>query len=203
MRLPLFRLLIPAVLALLMSCNQPDDKPDPSIETDLPAVKTDVPAVEDTSDDGGLEVDGEAEDVGADSTPDMFGEGGFGWPCESGDDCQAPLCLAGPDGMECSFPCAVEDDCPQGYKCLFLSGEGMVCQSLFTNLCRPCLSDEECGALALCRGDEVNGHYCGGDCGDGYCPAGFICSEVAVNTTNEPEDKTLATSAKTSCSLLK
>ena len=150
-------------------------------------------AMADTSD--GKEVDGSdpdtvAEgDLGADAPiPSDVGpkEGGFGFPCTENDDCNSGFCVPTSQGDACTQTC--DSDCPEGWSCKPLGAGGdttFICLPTFINLCRPCLTTSDCtnalGNVALgsrCIEVPSQGWFCGHECSEGTCPAGYVCQET-------------------------
>jgi|GEM_PF-1040585 len=117
------------------------------------------------------------------------GQGGFACPCEAGDDCASGHCVQGPDGSVCTVSC--DDSCAEpGWACAQIPGSCPDCQSVcvwpFSDLCRPCGGDNDCGGpfglaggLCLDRGGE--GSFCGAGCSDALpCPSGYTCEQVGA-----------------------
>ncbi len=115
------------------------------------------------------------------------GAGCFLEPCSSGDDCDSGYCVLHQGEKVCTQTCV--EECPQGFECSQLAGADpdivFVCASLFPPLCLPCDESGDCeefaglGSACVSYGDE--GHFCGAACsGDGDCPAGYQCGQVAT-----------------------
>ena len=74
--------------------------------------------------------------------------------------------------------------CPSGTECRPSAGGSLVCAPVFSTLCRPCIDDGDCAdphapddaTLCVAHGEE--GSFCGGDCEQRGCPAGFACEGV-------------------------
>jgi len=136
----------------------------------------------------GTDSDGAAEDSPTMELPDPAGTdtaescpGALRCPCERGSDCQSGLCLDSLEGMVCSTLCGLGQNCLPGWHCQEVStGLDPIhgCVPAAPNLCRPCVTDDDCapkagdpGGLWLCipRGDE--GRFCGAPCEDDRdCP---------------------------------
>ncbi|MEC9072636.1 MAG: hypothetical protein VX938_09670, partial [Myxococcota bacterium] len=128
------------------------------------------------------------EDIGVMPTPDECEEGNgcFGAPCTTAEDCFSGICTHHVGEMVCSETC--DADCPQGWSCTLVTGVSdaqYVCTSNFPFLCLPCddssdCSDETPNACVPYAEDATS--FCGGACdGDNPCPEGFDCMEVDVN----------------------
>ncbi len=112
--------------------------------------------------------------------------GGFGWPCDSNDDCLSGYCVETEDGFVCTETCI--EDCPQGWECLEVGEVDLtyVCLPRHGNLCRPCMTDEECkqqaaGLKTFCVDYSGSGKFCAGQCTDTKeCPPGFVCAETEL-----------------------
>ena len=127
------------------------------------------------------EPDMNVEDAGLPSTCEP-GEGCFGEPCETADDCLSGICTMHLGDKVCSKTCDAE--CPVGWDCTLVGsgGDGQyVCMSKFSHLCLPCETSEGCA------GDTPNAcvkyadgtSFCGGACDlDTPCPSGYSCQET-------------------------
>ena len=156
-------------------------------------------ATGDTAEDPGIgDPDAPAGDIPADMNPDATTEdfvdewpsdwGGLGWPCEDGNDCLSGYCIDTADGKQCTQLCV--EECPSGFACAIMPGSCpdclYVCMPLFVNLCRPCVSDEQCwpgggGWGPRCVDFGKDGAFCGGECGaDTDCPDGYLCDDVTL-----------------------
>ena len=116
------------------------------------------------------------------------GDGCFGEPCATGDDCQSGLCFSHMGNLACSGQCV--EDCPAGWSCREATAGGpdpiWACVSDFRVLCRPCVAASDCdsssGQEDVCVDYGPSGNFCGGGCGDDQaCPSGYAC--VAVSDT--------------------
>ena len=115
--------------------------------------------------------------------------GGAGCPCEGNEDCASAYCVATGDGRVCTEPCV--ESCPEGWFCAEVKNTPpdivYVCVPLFTNLCRPCKTGQDCtqlgdtGGYCLEAGDG-SGSFCGGTCSASQpCPEGFSCDEIGLD----------------------
>ncbi len=138
--------------------------------------------------DAGALPDGAPGTDGGDAGPQP---GGFGYPCESSQDCQTDWCVPDPTGQTvCSKYCSA-DDCPDGWDCRAVVGVGpdqvFICVPSTAKLCFPCNVDADCalqgpggtvdsGARCVSFGPE-QGSFCGAPCAaDGDCPEGYACT---------------------------
>ncbi len=143
---------------------------------------------------------------------DVVDPGGFGWPCESGEDCDSGWCIEGPDGKMCTLTCLSE--CPEGWECAQVPGTEpdvvFICVPPFQNLCRPCMSDGDCtgqaGGTSLCLPFGPEGNFCTGDCTSVDCPEGYLCEDVEGYQRCFPEsgecectESFIAVAAETEC----
>jgi hypothetical protein len=111
-------------------------------------------------------------------------EGGFLWPCTSGEECLSGYCITTTKrGGVCTTYC--EDECPLNWKCKSKQvGSDVIflCVSPEDDLCRKCSTDDECGApedLCLDIGVEEQ-RYCGIACtAQKDCPTDYECEAVA------------------------
>ncbi len=105
-----------------------------------------------------------------------------GASCKEPSDCDSGYCVEGPDGRVCTRKCV--ECCPQGFACQEskLGDAEFVCMPRLAALCRPCITDQECGALnpgALCVGYGGDGAFCGGTCSAAKdCPVGYACEDA-------------------------
>jgi hypothetical protein len=131
-----------------------------------------------------------ATDTGpSDSCP-----GGTGCPCAANDECDAGLCIEGPDGKQCARTCV--DSCDKGFACAQVpqgSDVVLVCVSSWSRLCLPCTESKECIhpgiSDARCIDGGAAGSFCGNGCGDDDdCPSEHGCKDakdVDGNTTKQ------------------
>ena len=109
--------------------------------------------------------------------------GEAGYPCTAHGECLEGYCIQTANGMQCTTACF--EECPFGWVCSQYDGGGadviFICIPPHVNLCRPCLTNEECrpnqeAAGALCVDYGASGSFCGGDCNvDDDCPVGYGC----------------------------
>jgi len=148
-----------------------------------------VEDVADGANGDGLFFDGSIDsDLSMDIAPSCEpGQGEFGCPCESEDDCAGDWCIGTPEGKVCSKTCLSE--CPKGWNCVELNNPPdieWICVPQAGTLCFPCSKDSDCTystfnteqSFCVSLGDE--GSYCGSYCeiGGDACPNGFDCTEV-------------------------
>jgi hypothetical protein len=129
--------------------------------------------------------------------------------CSGNDDCDSGYCVPHMGDMVCTETCIL--DCRVGFACqlvdLFGSDDLFLCVSKHPQLCRPCLSSEQCagtiGDSAPCvdLGAEV-GRFCGAACSDTKpCPDEYVCTTVTTTEGNETQQCT-PVSGECSCSAL-
>ena len=145
--------------------------------------------------DGGDDTDANL-DFGLPPTPDAAvlrdasALGGFGEPCEDGNECLSGYCVEAPEGgTVCTEKCA--DECPPGWECRPISNTGVdttfICVADRTDLCEPCEEHRDCDDNAdLCL-QIGRGSYCGEDCRVEDCPEGYECN-FAIETCVETEE---------------
>jgi hypothetical protein len=133
------------------------------------------------------------------------GEGCFGEPCGSADDCLSGICTLHLGDKVCSKTC--DEACPQGWNCTLVGsgGDGQyVCMSQFSHLCLPCEGSGGCTADTpnACVKYADGSSFCGGSCGpETPCPADYACQEVeTINGTKS--DQCVHTAGVCSCSSL-
>jgi hypothetical protein len=110
-------------------------------------------------------------------------EGGMGWPCTSGSECESGFCLWAPTGKQCTITCI--EDCPAGFECLkhepSLPDEVYICAPSKMNVCKPCQKNTDCQTNGVDSGDRCvpygdAGSFCGAACmGSGDCGEGYEC----------------------------
>lgn len=106
--------------------------------------------------------------------------GDFLWPCTSGEDCLSGYCIQTEAyGEVCTVYC--EEECPFNWKCKSKSvGADIIflCAPPETDLCEPCLEDDECGSpvdLCLPIGTDQE-TFCAIACtSDEDCPNDYHC----------------------------
>jgi hypothetical protein len=110
--------------------------------------------------------------------PDSFQ--GFGMPCTSEKDCPpGGYCIEGMSGLVCTASCV--ESCPEDWECqgLHLYGRDLqfVCVPIFWQVCRECVTDEDCkSSLGTCWDFGPDGRKCTVSCpAPEDCPAGFVC----------------------------
>ena len=127
-----------------------------------------------------------AKDMGT-GQPDLIVEGGFGWPCEDGSDCNSGYCVETADGKACTIICI--EECPQDWQCVqdlaSRPDSVFICVPGNTRLCMPCTTHEQCmPGLELpdrCYLLGPAGSYCGTACDSvADCLEGFDCIEVEL-----------------------
>ena len=161
-----------------MPTDMANGKPDLGIANDVSAVDDAL---------GGNEADGDATEVGTDSsaTGACPSPGGSGCACQEGSECDIGLCLPTPEGQRCATPCT--QTCSTGYKCAAVSAPNgdlvSVCVTRWGVLCNPCSQTSECATVlakdALCVDRGAAGHFCGAACqDDGDCPSSDACQEA-------------------------
>ena len=130
-------------------------------------------------------LDGGAKDTGdwggCDFAPDPA-PGQPGSTCATSSDCDSGYCVESASGRICTEMCT--NCCPTGFLCKQVSATDptAVCMPRLMALCRPCLTDAECGAIdegALCVPHGSDGSFCGGACSiDVDCASGYACKAV-------------------------
>ena len=156
---------------------------------------------------------GGGEDAGAGSSgPCPAGgesPGECGWPCLSGDDCFSGICVPTPGDNVCTLLCEL-DACPDGWVCAQVAQPPdsiFACVPKSPNLGKPCEDDVDCVALVgaglvgldnkcVDLGDE--GAFCGADCSQTKCPAGFTCKTVKT-TSGETAKQCVADNVNSGC----
>jgi hypothetical protein len=101
-------------------------------------------------------------------------------PCRSNGECLSGFCVEGVEGPVCTQPCVLE--CPLGWICRASRiGSDVVslCLPPGADLCKPCKVDTQCSdGACITVGD---GTFCGRDCREGACPAGFDCTDATTS----------------------
>ena len=112
------------------------------------------------------------------------GEGCFLDKCDENSQCQAGWCVEHMGEGVCTKLC--QEECPPGWSCKQVGVSDpdvvYVCVSDYSNLCKPCATNDACkspgGADDVCVGYGETGSFCGGLCDDANpCPWGFTCKE--------------------------
>ena len=126
-------------------------------------------------------------DIGADP-------GEAGYPCSGSADCISGFCIQTANGKQCTINCI--EECPFGWLCSQYDGGGtdlvFICVPRFVNLCRPCMTNDECRADDTYNGVRCvdygpAGNFCGGPCDeDADCPAGHTCAQ-SIDVTGAAE----------------
>jgi len=120
------------------------------------------------------------------------GPGEFGWPCTDGHlDCLSGFCVPSDQGQVCTIMCY--EECPPGWTCSLFQITGtdpvFICLQTSTNLCRPCITDEECsegstgipGSRCIEFGLQ-EGSFCGLLCAeDKDCPDAYSCVDIELD----------------------
>ena len=197
------------LVVLAASCGTsttPSELPDASADTadiDLGGFDT-PPDAEPGNDDVGTDA---SDDLGGDATedtrPDVLTdavvdagrdtaagpvEGGFGWPCEDGFECDSGYCVqteAG-EGRVCTEVC-FEECTHDGFDCLPVETvEGgttvFLCLPEVAVSCTPCERALDCGSLAASCVDLVDGQWCAIGCRpDRTCDDGMVCSAEVID----------------------
>ncbi len=108
--------------------------------------------------------------------------GAFGWPCDDPEDCDSGYCVLTGEKKICTMTCV--EECPQDFVCSPVTTTPpdvtYLCLPRFDKLCQPCVNHAECqpvlgGSTDLCLGYGDVGSFCGADCSDDTCPAGYDC----------------------------
>ncbi len=133
--------------------------------------------------------------------------GAPGCPCQDNSTCDLPICLPTAKGSLCAKPCI--DACPEGFKCVGVSGPGgdiqPVCVDKSPHLCDPCVNSAQCGAVGLqgaaCVDLGKDGRFCGTACkADTDCPGGYVCSSGTSVEGNSVQQCLPAAGASCTCS---
>jgi hypothetical protein len=167
-------------------------KSDLAVPFDVPAA--DAPADPDAVAPDAILADAPLTDATLDA--DTMVEGGFGWPCETGDDCNSGYCVPSDQGMVCTDFCY--DACPTGWACRMIQYPGQdptyLCLQTSTNQCRPCSEDKDCtegetglpGTRCVSFG-PLEGSFCHVPCESAAdCPDGHSCAELAFEDGTKP-----------------
>ena len=179
-----------ALIAVLAVACGGEDPPSLDLEVGGADTASDIGVVDDV---GGSDATADVADTTADVVEDTADagpdEGGFGWPCDGGDDCDSGYCVPGPDGDRvCTVPCA--DACPdEAWECApienFEGDRVFLCLPIEETTCEPCDDDGDCPNLAASCIDLLDGAFCALPCGtDGACPEGLTCSTESTDDGN-------------------
>ncbi|MFH1533220.1 MAG: MopE-related protein [Pseudomonadota bacterium] len=156
-------------------------------------VSTDTPETpEDTTGDTIIGNDaGEPDAPAGDAQPDQYADGAgdsgpqpgaFGWPCDDPEDCDSGYCILTGEKKICTMTCV--EECPADFVCAPVSTTPpdvtYLCLPRFDKVCQPCVDHAECqpilgGSVDLCLDYGDAGSFCGADCSDDTCPAGYGC----------------------------
>ena len=119
-------------------------------------------------------------------TADLGPEPGqTGWPCTSSADCSSGYCIETGSGGQCTTSCV--EECPYDWECRQLAGGSdvnFICVPSHLDLCRPCLTNDDCASNdvlsgATCVAYGPAGFFCGRDCATQEdCPEGYQCTEA-------------------------
>ncbi len=110
---------------------------------------------------------------------------GYGSPCNHGGDCKSGICLKYSSNTFCSQKCD-SSACPNGDKCLPLSGGGKAClpgsSSMGTKkLGEPCQTSVDC-TTNICVSVPGKGYLCSQQCdvSKANCPSKFYCAKTTT-----------------------
>jgi len=196
---------MPNVDAAVDAMGDPGAKTDDKVVPDSTVVET----YEDTV----IDVPEEDNPV-TDTVPDVDtgpGPGEFGWPCTDGHlDCLSGFCVPSDQGNVCTIVCY--EECPPGWTCSLFQPTGMdpvfICLQTSTNLCRPCMTDEQCseGASGIPGSRCIEfglfeGSFCGLLCAENKdCPDEYSCLDVETGREDETVKQCLPDSGLCECS---
>jgi hypothetical protein len=131
----------------------------------------------------------------------------FGCPCDGNNDCASGWCVEGKGGKLCTMSCV--EECPKGFSCTQVPGScpdcEFICAPLFVDLCRPCMTNNECQQSGLISGNycldfEGAGNFCGAECSSGVsCPEGYVCT-LANSVKGKEVEQCLPTDGQCLCS---
>ncbi len=210
---PALTLLLSLAL-LLAACHDEaapgDNDTSEVIDTTVPDVDTNIAEVEvseetsDSSDEpdsdepDGDEPDGDQPDGdqpdGDVGPTDVEGDatinpGEFGSACVENQDCLSGWCVTSNLGPLCTKTCL--DDCPEGWKCLGISGQGDVtflCVPREDRLCEACQIDAQCGSGYCLTLDD--GPHCSAACDDNdECEPGYACQLTQSEQIGDAQSK--------------
>ena len=186
-------------VVLLIGCGDKGEE-KPLADTQFPTTFVDTAGAVDSAnaDDGLLD----AEPPQSTCEP---GEGCFGEPCDSANDCLSGICTLHLGEKVCSKTC--DETCPQGWNCTLVGagGDGQyVCLSQFSHLCLPCETSDGCTSDMpnACIKYPDGMSFCGGSCDlENACPAGYTCEEVET-VTGSKSNQCVNTAGICTCSTL-
>jgi hypothetical protein len=172
--------------SLVAACSDPGPKPAGPSFAD--AVTNSGP--ETTIDDLGTQDTEPADTSTGKQLAPCEEEGGWGCPCKKNDECISGYCIDSELGKVCTKTCS--SSCPKDWNCVQAKGTSdllYVCLPLYTNLCKPCKTHDECtaagGGQALCvprrkqDGSFIDGSFCGTACeSDIDCRDGYACQDI-------------------------
>ncbi len=178
------------------------------VQDDGDAVATDAADVTATNDaDAASTDDAAGSDADAQTSACAAEPGAPGCPCPDNSTCDLPICLPTAKGSLCAKPCI--DACPEGFKCVGVSGPGgdiqPVCVDKSPHLCDPCVNSTQCGAVGLqgaaCVDLGKDGRFCGTACkADTDCPGGYTCTSGTSVEGNTVQQCLPAAGATCTCS---
>ena len=121
---------------------------------------------------------------------------GYGSPCKHGGECTSKICLKYGTNTFCSQKCD-SSACPNGDKCLNLSGGGKAClpgsASMGTKkLGQPCQTDLDC-VSKICVSVPGKGYLCSQKCDvtKNNCPTNYYCANSSAGGLCIPSNKTV------------
>ena len=156
-----------------------DTSGDPSGDTGDDAGDDDTAATGETA---GDVLDDDAVATGDTTSDGSAGGAAFDKSCEEDADCTSAHCAWAYDGKRCTRPC--DDGCPTGWLCSTAPGSSdAICIDRRLNLCRPCLSADDCGPdeASICVADaDGAGSFCASACASADdCGKDYTCATVA------------------------
>jgi hypothetical protein len=189
-------LLSVALIGLFASCSS-----ETAAETPIKGGAKDGAGLVDVGDGGSTGTDATDSTTGNPDTTDpkpdtvvvidtyVAKEGEFGYPCESGDECDSDWCIQTAEGKVCSEACF--DSCAPGWTCEEVSNTGgdltFICVPRFSRLCDPCSSNQDCVEYEGLAGSQCIdygplGKFCGAVCTDTQgCPTGYQCEKLPTS----------------------
>ncbi|MCA9513673.1 MAG: hypothetical protein KC635_01910, partial [Myxococcales bacterium] len=166
-----------ALTSALAACHDSADETDSDVvsKDTSEAVDSAVDADTFTPIDINVQPDTQADTSDGDTTA---GTGEFGAPCFENTDCLSGWCVDSSLGPVCTKLC--EEDCPDGWSCVGISGQQdvtFVCVPKASRLCQACTIDTQCGQ-GMCLTFE-DGQRCTQACNSQEeCPSGYACEQV-------------------------